>query len=93
MSEVAAVIRIVTLKNKYGMHARPAMQFVEIASRYESKLIVIKDGKDVDGKSIMGMMTLAAEKGADLTLKANGNDADEMLARIADLIDNKFGEE
>ena len=86
-------MKVVILKNKYGLHARPAMQFVEIASKFSASLIVQKDGKDVDGKSIMGMMTLAAEKGSELQLVAKGSDADDMLTRLIELIENKFGED
>lgn len=81
------------LKNKYGMHARPAMQFVEVASKFQSSLIVMKDGKEVDGKSIMGMMTLAAEKGSELILTADGDDAQELIDSLSQLLDNKFGED
>ena len=90
---MAEIKKTLTLKNKYGMHARPAMQFVELASKFTSDLVVDKDGKEVDGKSIMGMMTLAAEKGSELIVTACGDDASELVNSLEELFNSKFGEE
>lgn len=85
----------VTLGNKHGLHARPAHLFVQTANAYASQLRVgrVDDDERVDGKSIMGMMMLAAEHGAELELEATGPDADTMLRALAELVEAKFGEE
>lgn len=97
MSEAADDTRTarVTLGNKHGLHARPAHLFVQTANAYASQLKVgrVDDEERVDGKSIMGMMMLAAEKGVELELEANGPDADAMLRALAELVDANFGEE
>ncbi|MBI4576459.1 MAG: HPr family phosphocarrier protein [Planctomycetes bacterium] len=85
--------RVVELVNKYGMHARPAMKFVECASRFQAELYVVKGEQEVNGKSVMGMMMLAAERGEQLTLRAVGGDAEGLLEAIATLVGSRFGEE
>ncbi len=82
-----------TIVNKLGIHARPAAQFVKLANRFESDIFVEKDGEEVDGKSIMGLMMLAAGHGSVILVSANGSDADEALNAIGDLIARKFEEE
>lgn len=81
------------IQNKLGIHARPAAQFVKTASKFTSDVKVEKDGEEVDGKSIMGLMMLAAGHGSSITVIAEGDDADAALAAIADLIDRKFEED
>ena len=78
-----------------GLHARPAMVFVETASKYESQVSVCRtdQSEPVDGRSIMQMMMLAAVQGTELQVKARGSDADEALVAIKDLVDRKFDEE
>lgn len=85
----------VTLGNKHGLHARPAHLFVQTANAYASDLRVgrVDDDERVDGKSIMGMMMLAAEQGVELELVATGPDADTMLRALAELVEANFGEE
>ena len=85
----------VTLGNKHGLHARPAHLFVQTANAYASDLRVgrVADDERVDGKSIMGMMMLAAEQGVELELVATGPDADTMLRALAELVEANFGEE
>lgn len=85
----------VTLSNRHGLHARPAHLFVQTANSYASTLQVGRagDGERVDGKSIMGMMMLAAENGTELELVAQGPDADGMLRALTELIVANFGEE
>jgi len=75
-----------TIKNEQGLHARPAAVFVQIANKYESDIIVKKGTQEVNGKSIMGLLTLAAEKGAKLSIKANGNDAKEAIEDLEKII-------
>jgi len=74
------------------LHARPAAEVVKVASRFKSDITMVRDDLEVNAKSIMGVMMLAAEFGADLTVRASGPDAEEAVAAIADLIANKFGE-
>jgi phosphocarrier protein len=82
-----------TILNKLGIHARPAAQFVKTANRFKADVFVEKDGEEVDGKSIMGLMMLAAGHGSTILVSANGPDADEALSAIGDLISRKFEEE
>ncbi len=83
--------RRVTVINELGLHARPAAEFVKLASRFESDIRLAKDGDAVNGKSIMGVMTLAAECGAELTLRADGSDADAAVTALEELVANEFG--
>ena len=83
--------RRVTVINELGLHARPAAEFVKLASRFESEIRLVKDGDAVNGKSIMGVMTLAAECGAELTLRADGSDAEAAVTALEELVANEFG--
>lgn len=87
-----SVIEVV-IENRNGLHARPAAMFVKISSRYRSEVWVEKDGERVNGKSIMGLMMLAAGKGSKLHVIAEGADADKAVAEIKNLIETRFGEE
>lgn len=82
-----------TILNKLGIHARPAAQFVKLANRYQSHITVEKDGEEVDGKSIMGLMMLAAGHGSTILVKAEGEDEGEALAALEDLVARKFEED
>ena len=75
-----------TIKNEQGFHARPAAIFVQIANKYESDIVVKKGRQEVNGKSIMGLLTLAAEKGANIHIKANGPDAKEAIEELEKVI-------
>jgi len=88
-----AVTKHMVLANKLGMHARPAAMFVKTASRFESEIIVEKDGETVDGKSIMGLMMLAAGYGSELKITAQGMDAEKAVVEIEKLLIAKFDEE
>ena len=84
----------VKLPNRNGLHARPAHLFVQTANRFESELAVGREGLEkVNGKSIMGIMMLAAECGAELVLESDGTDAEQQLAALRELIESGFGEE
>ena len=83
----------VQITNKMGLHARPAMQFVDLASKFTSKITVSKDCQSVNGKSIMEMMLLAAGPGTTIALLAEGSDAEQAVAALKKLIDSKFDEE
>jgi phosphocarrier protein HPr len=85
--------RQVTIQNKLGLHARPAMQFVDIANQYQSGIKVCKGDQEVDGKSIMQMMMLAATAGTVLKIVAEGGDALKALDALEALIKARFGEE
>jgi phosphocarrier protein len=81
-----------TVSNKMGIHARPAAMIVRVANRYGADVIVEKDDEQVNGKSIMGLMMLAAGSGSKLRFVASGNDAEKMLAEMQALFDRKFEE-
>jgi phosphocarrier protein HPr len=78
--------------NKAGIHARPAAMFVRLASKFQSDIFVIKDGEKVNGKSIMGLLMLAAGPGSRLHLEVVGPDAEKALCEIEALINGRFGE-
>jgi phosphocarrier protein len=84
--------RSVQIVNKHGLHARPAAEIVKAASRYKCDITISRDDLEVNGKSIMGVMMLAAEFGATITLRAAGDDADDALDAIAALVAARFGE-
>ncbi len=83
----------VTIINKLGLHARPAMSFVDTASSFTSDIKVTKDGQTVDGKSIMQLMMLAAPKGSELSINAEGPDAETAVEALVKLVKSKFDEE
>ena len=87
------VVKILTISNKLGLHARAASHFVQVASRFESEIFVTKNEQEVNGKSIMGILILAAPKGAEISIKAVGSDSMAAVAALGELIDNRFGEE
>jgi phosphocarrier protein HPr len=81
------------VSNKLGIHARPAAMFVKTANRFSCDIFVEKDGEKVNGKSIMGLMMLAAGPGSKVTVYAHGHDAPQALAELETLINRKFDEE
>ena len=84
--------RQVKIVNKLGIHARPAAEIVKTAVKFKSSITIVRDDLEVNAKSIMGVMMLAAECGSTITLRAEGVDADDALAAIAAVIAAKFGE-
>lgn len=82
-----------TVHNRLGLHARPAAMFVKVSNQHQSDIWVEKDGEEVNGKSIMGLMMLAAGQGSKLTISAEGPDADAAIRAIRELIDGKFNED
>lgn len=91
---MAEVVREIPLANKYGLHARPASRLVGVANRYKSSITLSNGpGRGVNAKSIMEVLTLAASAGATLVVRAAGEDAEQAVAEIADLISGRFGEE
>lgn len=86
------ITKTLTVQNKLGIHARPAAQFVRVASRFHADVTVEKDDESVDGKSIMGLMMLAVGWGAEIKVIADGPDEAETIAALEDLVNGKFGE-
>lgn len=84
---------IVTITNRLGLHARAATKLVQTASAYTSSVTLARDGKEVNGKSIMGIMMLAAAQGARIEIRTNGADEDAALAALVELFTARFGEE
>ncbi len=91
------VVETVTIRNRLGLHARPAMTFVDLAATFESEITVKRLGEEnpevVDGKSIMQMMMLAATQGSELEIRVVGPDAEDAAARLRELVDSGFDEE
>jgi phosphocarrier protein len=83
----------VTIVNKYGLHARPAAEFVKLSNRFRSDVWIRKDEVEVSGKSIMGVMMLAAECGSVVHIRARGEDAEEAVGALVGLVQNRFGED
>jgi phosphocarrier protein len=86
------VERPVTIVNKNGLHARPAAEIVKTAARFKADITLVRDELEVNGKSIMGVMMLAAEYGSTILIRAEGADAQAAVDAIAQLIEGKFGE-
>ena len=89
-------LRDIVVSNKLGLHARPAMQFVDLANGFSSEVTVSKEGSDpieVDGKSVMQMIILAATEGTPLRIEASGDDAEVAVNKLVELFESKFGEE
>ena len=83
----------VTIVNKYGLHARPAAEFVKLANRFASEVFIRKDDVEVSGKSIMGVMMLAAECGSTVHIRAAGDDSRAAVDALVQLVENRFGED
>jgi phosphocarrier protein HPr len=82
----------VVIKNKLGLHARAAVKFVNLANRFSSSVRIIKDAMEIDGKSILGILTLAASQGTRIVLRVSGEDEKEAMKALVALINNKFDE-
>lgn len=90
---VQRIEKEIPIVNRLGLHARPAAMFVRIASRYRSEIWVSKEGEEVNGKSIMGLMMLAAGQGSTLNIRCEGPDADKALEELEALVNAKFNED
>ena len=84
---------VFTILNDKGLHARASARFVEVVEKFESEVIVEKDGLEASGSSIMGLLMLAASKGTSIKVTLNGNDAEALVLALEELINSKFGEE
>jgi len=87
------ITRTVTIKNRAGLHTRPAAAIVKTAARFQSDFLIVKDQFEINGKSIIGVMTLAAEQGSALELRFNGPDEEKAAAAVVDLFERGFDEE
>ncbi len=85
--------RTVTIKNRAGLHTRPAAAIVKLASRFVSEFFIIKDGFRINGKSIIGVMTLAAAQGTQLELECDGPDEEQAMAELVDYFEKGFEED
>ena len=85
--------RRLAIQNRNGLHARPAAEFVKLANRFQADVAVRRDDLEVNGKSIMGMMMLGAEFGAEITIRASGSDAEDAVKELSGLIERRFGED
>ena len=84
--------KTVTIRNKLGLHARAAVKFVNLANRFGASVKIVKDGDEIDGKSILGILTLAATQGTSIRLVVSGKDEEAALAALVELITNRFDE-
>ena len=84
--------REITINNKLGLHARAAAKLVAVANSYSAEVTLEKQGQRVNGKSIMGVMMLAASKGSVIAIKVSGDEEDEVMRKLVELIEDKFGE-
>lgn len=92
MESTQTISREFTVKNKYGIHARPAALLVKAAGKFSSDILIGKKGSEISAKSIMGLLTIEGHHGAKLLVHASGEDAAEAMAEIAELFENKFFE-
>ncbi len=81
--------KVLIVRNKQGLHARPAAMFVQVANKFESKITIIRDDERVNGKSIMGILMLGAEQGSQITIEADGKDAEPALAELEKILSNE----
>lgn len=84
--------RSLTVVNQLGVHARAAAKFVHVASRFDARIRIAKDGRDMDGKSILGILLLAAARGTTVTITADGRDEQDAIDALSALIESGFGE-
>lgn len=86
-------IETFVIRNKLGLHARVAAKLVNVAARYKAKIYLERDGQQVNGKSLLGILTLACPRGSRITVRAEGADAEEAVRGIGRLVQDKFGED
>jgi phosphocarrier protein HPr len=84
--------KAITIKNKLGLHARAAVKFVNLANRFSSTVKIVKDGNEIDGKSILGILTLAATQGSEIRLLVSGKDERTAVEALSELVNNRFDE-
>jgi phosphocarrier protein len=86
------IVKKLEIKNKLGLHARAAALLVQTVNKFSAQVNVSKDGQTADGRSIMGVLTLAATQGSKIQIEANGEDADKVVKALEKLLDNRFNE-
>lgn len=86
------VVKVFTIKNKLGLHARAAAMFVRLSSKFTCEVKIVKNGYEVDGKSILGVLSLAAAKGSEIKVITRGEGSESAMAEIEELIESGFGE-
>jgi len=86
-------VKTFVLKNQLGLHARAAAMMVNVSSKYKAKIYFEREGKEINGKSILGILTLACPRGSSITISAEGDDARDAIDELGSLIESKFGEE
>ncbi len=91
--EIRVVRKELTIRNKLGLHARAAAKIVQTSNQFQSRISIIKNGREADAKSMLDILTLSCPRGTRIELRAEGKDAAEALAALGVLFDNKFGEE
>jgi len=91
-SKMGKVVKKIEIKNKLGVHARAAALLVQTVNRFSSQVSIVKDGQTADGRSIMGVLTLAATQGSKIQVEAVGDDAEQTVKAIEKLIDKRFNE-
>ena len=89
---MAKIVKKLEIKNKLGLHARAAALLVQTVNKFSAQVSVSKDGQTADGRSIMGVLTLAATQGSKIHIEANGEDAEKVVKAIEKLLDNRFNE-
>ncbi|MCF6320822.1 MAG: HPr family phosphocarrier protein [Rhizobiaceae bacterium] len=92
MVEESSTFRILKITNKRGLHARASAKFVQVAEKFDAKILVSKDGHVVGGTSIMGLMMLAASDGCEIHVSVSGHDAEQAIRELETLVDSRFGE-
>ena len=93
MQDTAGVVRTMTICNRKGLHARASARFVETVERFNATATVMRDGMRVDGRSIMGLLMLAAAQGSAIEVETRGTEAGALMEALADLVATRFGEE
>jgi phosphocarrier protein HPr len=91
--QTSPLSRVIVIRNKQGLHARPAEKFVRLAAQFDAKIELIKEGRRVSATSIIDLLTLGAAEGTQLTLEAEGPDAQAAIEALADLVENVFPQE
>ena len=91
--QTSPISRVVVIRNKQGLHARPAEMFVRLASQFESKIEIVRDGRRVEARSIIDLLTLGAAQGTAADLGSEGSDAQEAVDALAELVENGFPQE
>jgi phosphocarrier protein HPr len=91
--QTSTATRAITIQNKQGLHARPAEQFVRLANQYESKIQLVRDGRRVEARNMIDLLTLGATQGTQLTLEADGPDAQAAVDALANLVETGFLQE